>query len=241
MGDFIIDTFEPNVKNRMRYCESLSLNRWTQTEFDPPEVLAHAALTGTVDNTGAKSKKQPINNLYPYGVGKEEGTLFFQEHSNPGQGQVVTGKPGDSNSDPNRSVNTPTEIQIISLDAFAEERGWFETKPYIAVFKVDVEGYEYSVIEGMKKLLQSHLIRNIFMEISTRTEAEAASNIPLLKFLSKDCNYKLYKIGGWNGPSGDPIAWPSEVTDDNDAFVQNILDKSNAENAKQLNLWWTLP
>ena len=98
----------------MRYCESLNLNRWTYTEFDHPAQLALVS-------------DKPKNNLYPYGVGAEEGHFLFQEDvKNPGMGAVVNFKTEQTN---------PHAITIITLDNFARERGWFESKPDIAIFK----------------------------------------------------------------------------------------------------------
>ncbi|CAB9501235.1 Inherit from COG: Methyltransferase [Seminavis robusta] len=213
MGPFVIDTFEPNIKNRMRYCESLHLNRWIHTEFDDPELLALAA-----------KKNQPRTNLYGYGVGQEEGHFLFEEHTNPGMGAVVNFKTGPG---------VPNAIQIVTLDNFAKDRGWFDNNPqHIAILKVDVEGFEYSVINGAKQLLTSGMVHNIFMEISARTIPEADSNIPLLTFLSE--HYRLHAIGGWIGPN-KLVNWPKD-----DDLNRKILVAAKEEGAKQLNLWWRL-
>jgi hypothetical protein len=101
---------------------------------------------------------------------------------------------------------------------------------------VDVEGFEPAVFEGAKELIKSHLIHNIFMEISTRTSEESIGNLPMLKFLSMDAGYVLYKVGGWAGPGGEVLNWP------NDELLPGKIDaESKKEIAKQLNLWWKRP
>lgn len=193
----------------MRYCESLNMNRWTHTEFDTRSLAVQT---------------KPKINLYPYGVGEEDGFFLFVEHpTNPGQGAITKAKADTSN---------PNAVQIVTLDNFAKERGWFESRPDIAVFKVDVEGNEYQVINGAQKLLKSKMIRNIFMEISVREPFERKQNIPMLKFLGEDANYRLHAIGGWPGP-GTPVDWPND-----EHLVKKIQDAAAKEGAKQLNLWW---
>lgn len=196
----------------MRHCESLHMNRWYHTEFDDPSEAMESS---------------PKTNLYPYGVGKEEGTFFFQEHhSNPGQGQVVDVVKTQS------SHAKAVSIEIVTLDAFARVRGWFESRPDIAILKVDVEGFEYAVMEGAKELLKSNMIRNVFMEVSVRSAAERESNIPCLEFLSGPAGYKVHQIGGWMGPN-TPVDWPND-----DPLVEKILGAAAETSAKQLNLWW---
>ena len=205
-----MDTFEPNLKNRMRYCESLNVNRWFQTEFD-----AH------IDTT------MPRMNPYPYGVGAEDGSFGFHEHPlNPGQG-AVGGKASATNSH---------AIQLVKLDTFAEERGWFESRPNIAILKVDVEGFEPAVFAGAEKLLRSKMVRNIFMEISTRNDVEAKQNLPMLNLLAFDAGYELFSVGGWSGPTGKLLNLPKD-----EIFVEKVTALSKAEGAKQLNLWWKSP
>jgi hypothetical protein len=98
----------------MRYCESMNLNRWTYTEFDDPKQLALVP-------------KKPKNNLYALGIGREEGHFLFQEaKGNPGMGAIVDFKTGEAN---------PNAIQVATLDNFARERGWFESRPIIAILK----------------------------------------------------------------------------------------------------------
>jgi hypothetical protein len=97
----------------MRHCEAMSLNRWTYTEFDDPKQLAF--------------HDKPKNNLYALGIGSEEGHFLFQEHpDNPGMGAIVNIKTEEAH---------PKAMQVATLDNFARERGWFESRPTIAILK----------------------------------------------------------------------------------------------------------
>lgn len=203
-----IDTFEPNVKNRMRYCESQAMNRWFHTEFD---------------GTSMYSARNPRLNLYHYGVGKKAGNFVFEENTNPGEGAFVEQKAYLGNG-----------LQVITLDSFAKERGWFETRPDIAVLKVDVEGLEYSVIEGAKELLKAGIVRNLFLEVSAKSGEQARSNQPFIDFLSKETKYSLYMIGGVAGPD-TKVDWG-----DDDKLYTRIVSTASKEPWKQLNLWYKL-
>lgn len=213
-GPFVLDSFEPNLKNRMRFCESLNMNQWFRTEFNniPPTI-----------GEGEDEEESPIVNLYPYGVGQEEGHFVFKEDNNPGMGLVTKAKTTPENKN---------GVHIVTLDSFAKERGWFDSKPHVAILKIDVEGNECQVIEGAKEFLKTNMVHNIFMEISVRTKPERRSNIPCLQYLSGDGGYRLSRVGGWQGP-GTNVNWPNE-----DALVEKILGAADKEAAKQLNLWW---
>ena len=175
-------------------------------------------------------------NLYPYGIGKKEGTFVFTEDTvNPGQGRVGQQVTNSSATATPAATTTTSSVHIITLDDFAEERGWFESRPHIAVMKVDVEGLEHTVIDGARKLLKANLVRNIFMEISVRTPEESTSNKHLLEFLTSSAGYTLKKVGHWPGP-GRTVTWPQDKQ-----LVQNILDYAKEDPSKQLNLWWTMP
>lgn len=207
-GPITVETFEPNHKNHLRLCESLLLNNW-HSEYD--------------NNFSGDPKHVSRVNLYPYGAGRKEGVFSFEEHLNPGQGKVseVQGVPGSS------------ALHVLTLDNFARERGWFESRPDISILKVDVEGMEYSVIEGAMELFQAKLVRNIFMEVSARTPEEEEVNKPALLMLRK-AGYKLHKVGGFRGPN-KTVAFPQD-----EEIANHIISRTKLEEAKQLNLWWKI-
>jgi len=210
MGAPVIDTFEPNVKNRQRMCEALSMNRWFLNEF---EAISSA-------------RSMPRVNLYPYGVGAEAGELTFSEHpNNPGQGSFEA-----------QAGANHTMIRVIRLDEFAKERGWISNREDIAILKVDVEGFEPSVFAGATELLKSGIVRNILMEISVRSDREIQQNQRMLRQII-EAGYRLHKTGGWMGPSDDARdMWTNETKIDD--RVKKIIDVASEVKVKQLNLWW---
>jgi hypothetical protein len=156
-------------------------------------------------------------------VGKAAGSFVFKEHENPGQGAFIEQKTSVGNG-----------LQMITLDSFAKERGWLQSRPDIAILKVVVEGLEYSVIEGAKELLKAGIVRNIFLEVSAKSGKQARSNVPFIEFLANETKYGLYMIGGITGPT-KKVDWPN-----NDMLKTRILDAASKEHYKQLNLWYKL-
>ena len=196
-------------------CESLSLNRWFLNEFE-------ATSSSTAGTT-------PRVNLYPYGVGAEAGNLTFSEHpKNPGQGTFE--------AQAKKSSAAQHTIRVIRLDDLAQERGWIANREDIAILKVDVEGFEYSVFAGATELLKSGIVRNILMEISVRTARETQQNQPMLRQII-EAGYRLHKTGGWMGPGDDARdMWTDEMPIDD--RVKKINDLAAETRANQLNLWW---
>jgi FkbM family methyltransferase len=212
MGEFKIDSFEPNLKNALRFCESLVMNAWKNEQ-------EHAS------NTDPAAVGSPSVNIWPAGVSDTTGTLkFFENWGNPGAGRF--GNFGNNRTD-------YSELPVTTLDMFAEERGWFETRPEIAIMKIDVERHEANVLVGAEKLLKSHMVQNIFTETSLedpeRREIEAAA----LELLVT-AGYKLAGQGGWSGPGKDS-PWPNDEN-----LVKNIFDYLETANKAYLNLWWIL-
>jgi FkbM family methyltransferase len=216
MGNFKIDSFEPNLKNALRFCESLVMNSWKNEQEDisgtVPAALGHASV-----------------NIWPTGVSDTTGTLrFYESDGNSGAGRFITalGK---------QIMRTDhVELPVTTLDVFAEEHGWFESRPNIAIMKVDVERHEANVLVGAEKLLKAGIIQNIFTETSLenperRHIGEAAHQLLVA------AGYKLKGYGGWMGPGKDS-PWP-----DDENLVKNIFDFLETENKEPyLNLWWTL-
>ena len=224
----VADVWEPNVKNRLRMCESLALNHW-DSEYDNRTTTAMEDAHSQV-------------NLYPNGVGRKEGTFYFTEHTNPGQGTVSEQAllAIDPAAVEKGFVDESKALEVITLDNFARERGWLDEsesqpRPDIAILKVDVEGFEYSVIEGATELLKAKIVRNIFMEVSARSPEEIELNKPPILIL-ESIGYKVHKVGGWYGPNVDFEPIPEGVD-----LADHIMKVTQKETAKQLNLWWILP
>jgi len=129
-------SFEPNLQNTIRFCESLSLNDWLR---DDPSKDVVVPISKGVGN------KEESRKFYAKGAGDNPGAFSFQ---------------GDSSDD--TVVDT---MELTTLDSFADRHGWFQSKPSIGLMKVDVEHFELEVMEGAGRLLQSNLIQRIAMEL----------------------------------------------------------------------------
>jgi FkbM family methyltransferase len=222
-GPFKIDTFEPNMANVLRFCESLWLNDW-HSEYESPDEH-HAAHEHHDDD-----QSHALVNLYNMGVGDTNGLLHFYENAkNPGRGKFEM----PAHYEEGGAMPSPYDLNVITLDHFAEERGWFESKPDIAILKVDVEGLENKVIIGAAKLIQARLIHNILMEITVKNDDDKKDLRPVLELIVK-AGYKLHKYGGFLGP-GNLSKLPHD-----DQLIDTIMDKCQTGTHGQLNLWWKI-
>jgi FkbM family methyltransferase len=197
-------SFEPNLQNTVRFCESLSLNRWLHDDRSRDVVI-------------------PIQK----GVGSENGMkkLYAHKasHRNPG---------AYSFSDEYKGERVLDEIDITTLDSFAERHGWFVgDKPTIALFKVDVEGLELQVLEGAKQLLGSKLIEKIAMEIQKKQTNEIKTEV--IKTLHQ-AGYELYLHGEWMGPwqkvKKSYQGWEDLASDfHNNTYNENVMFRLRQE------------
>jgi hypothetical protein len=91
------------------------------------------------------------------------------------------------------------EIELITLDAFAESMGWFDTKPMIAFFKLDVEGFEPQIIYGGKKLFEHRLVEFLSVEIKPKQTLHRDKR-DIIKIMLEN-GYDLYMHGTYLGPN----------------------------------------
>ncbi|KAL7530144.1 hypothetical protein ACHAXR_003334 [Thalassiosira sp. AJA248-18] len=150
------------------------------------------------------------------GVGKVEETreLYAVDKNNPGTFTFQKGG-GD----------VVGKMEITTLDVFAESHGWFDSKPSIGFFKLDVERFECEVIEGAKRLLNSRIIETIAMELKPDHSEDAKSTIVQLLF---DAGYEFVMHGAWMGPNTKVLTkynHSSELVKDFQAgkYKENVL------------------
>ena len=161
-----------------------------------------------------------LRSIYPFGIGENPGSLTFLEHGiNPGAGSFSTAKEGQR---PFKA--SANQITVTTLDEFARDKGFFESKPVISILKVDVEGLEGQALLGGKELFASHLVKNILMEITPSENSDVIQKA--FDMLIND--YELAKYGTFSGPDRDHN-WPMDGN-----LVQNMI----AAKKGQLNLWW---
>ncbi len=117
--------------------------------------------------------------LLPLGLGEKKDTVRLYEvnSNNPGMNRIIPGE-----------QSAPfQEIQIEELDALLEARG-INSVDFI---KLDVEGYEHSVLKGGSALLQ-HCHPVLFIELDDNNlRIHQSSARMLLEFL-QTCGYKQF-------------------------------------------------
>jgi hypothetical protein len=213
MGEFNIDSFEPSLKNNIRTCESIRLNKW-QNEFEQEA-------SGVPRKIGS-----PVANIWNAGVSDMTGTHeFYESYGNPGAGHF--GRFGNNRTD---YANLP----VTTLDTFAEERSWFESRPEIAILQIDVDQDNPNVLFGAQRLLKSGIVQNIFTVMSQRDNSVSRSKELHAHLLLVQAGYKLKGHGGWSGPD-KPSLWPNDAN-----LVKNIFDHLEKEKTIALTLWWGL-
>jgi FkbM family methyltransferase len=201
MGEFNIDVFEPNLKNNIRTCESVTLNRW-QNEWE---------------QEASRQVGKPAVNVWNAGVSDMAGTFkFFEGHGNPDGGRF--GGFGNNRTD-------YVELPVTTLDTFAEERSWFQSQPEIAILQIDVEQFDSNVLVGAQKLLKSGLVQNIFTEVSLKDPTTISKEKAAHELLVK-AGYKLKGQGGFAGPGKDSL-WPDDANLVKNIF--DYLDEENKE------------
>lgn len=186
-------TFEPNHVNIIRYCQSLQLNNWLNPSM----------------------KDGPYVEVYDKGLSDEHGEeLVMRSYTNQFN-------PGSFSFHP-RYKRKGTELskargleqgsfQLITLDKWAESKGWFDKKVSITFMKLDVEGLEYKVIRGAHKMLFAKMIKNIVMEFKGNKE-DRHERMEILETLTK-AGFQLIQHGRFIGPHK---ALPKKYTDMNE-------------------------
>lgn len=163
-------SFEPNVQNIVRICESISLNHWS-----------HGSVVPIQKGLGSKEQQLPFYASY-------------DKESNPG------GFSFRRKFDNDRIIGT---FNITTLDLFAERHGWFDinSKVSVGLLKVDVENFEYDVLMGGKRLLQSGIVDNIVMELKKeKINVRKKERKELLELILAS-GYEPYMNGRFKGPN----------------------------------------
>jgi len=172
-------SLEPNPQNVIRLCESIHLNQ--------PIWQKQRSL-----NSG---KHTPIVVPIVKGAGNTEEikTMYAKAHQKHNPGSFAFRPPSNSNQ-----TIVVGNMEITTLDAFAERHGWFTNKPNIGMFKLDAERFERFVLEGGAKLLRSNIIETIVLELQPDQSQEDTAKILELLVTS---GYELYLDGNYKGPN----------------------------------------
>ena len=126
--------------------------------FDPYPIM-HTRVCESVDLNGWLNDNSV--KTFIQGLGEKTETL-----------NITTGKnPGGTSFDEDRLAKRfrkKLEVSVVRLDDVAEQQGWITNEEPIYILKMDVEGYEYYVLGGASKLLQSRKIENLILENSNK-------------------------------------------------------------------------
>lgn len=141
-------TFEINPANILRICESLHLN--TQN----PQIGMNPSINHTM-------RVQ----LYQQGMSNVTGNSFrVAVPGNPGATELPPSGASSVTRDTSRASAREFSVTTITLDDFARDRGWFETRPYIAIAKIDTEGHEPQILQGGLNVFKAHFVQNVLVE-----------------------------------------------------------------------------
>jgi FkbM family methyltransferase len=163
--------------------------------------------------------------IWPVGLSDTTGTkVFFEWNGNPGAGHF---------DHPGRTRTDGAEIPVTTLDVFAEQQGWFESRPSIPILKIDVEHHETNMLAGASKLLKSGLIQNIFLDLFLDEKSDRDSKLRSLELLANS-GYKLKGQGRFHGPD-QPSRWENDEN-----LAKNMMAYLEKEDIQNWNLWWTL-
>ena len=103
--------------------------------------------------------------------------------------------------------NEHVQVSSVSIDTFCLER----KIPYIDWMKVDVQGFEIYVFEGMKELLSQKRVKNILFEFEPWAEEQAQVRIGIAKDYIESMGYQLLSLNGesWAGQENgrDTMIW----------------------------------
>ena len=98
---------------------------------------------------------------------------------------------GKSSLSPTYS-NEAVEIESLSIDKYCADNNI----PCIDWMKVDVQGFELFVFEGMKKMLQEKRVKNILFEFEAWAEREAGLELGAAKKYIEETGYELLNLKG---------------------------------------------
>jgi len=203
--------FEPNPANLVRICESLTLNGWKES--------VDVMMMGVSDEVSKKA-------------------LYKTDATNPGSFSFDQ-KRANKYTDGGKAEKVG-EFQMITLDAFAEEMGWFENKTPIAFFKLDVEGFEPQILKGAEKLFKSGIIELFAMEMKKKRTVHSPEAKRMMTKVIVESGYELYMHGHFRGPNiiveEKYEKWEdlADVIIRADKYGENLLFRRVADQEEQL-------
>ena len=211
-----VDVFEPNEKNVLRMCQSKWLNDWP------------AASEKEVRSRKTEQDKRSTVNVRKYGVGNAKSSLAMYQGNNPGAYSFILEMPPRKR----RGVRKTGALPIVTLDDMANDLGWFESDEKmeptkIVLLKVDVEGFESSVFEGARKLLNSSIIENILMEMTIRKNNTI--NLEMIRTIIDSGFYEYAKL------KLNVTSYKNELRNET---AEDIVNSCGSRFGMQCDFWW---
>lgn len=151
-----------------------------------PHPSTYATLKGNLERNG-------ISNVstHQLAVGSEKGTVSFTDHGSPASNRI---------SD-DTGLYPTIDVPITTLDMFVEEQGIDE----IDFLKIDVEGAELKVLQGLSKTLGQRRVRAGMIELCPGTIARFGASVDGLLDTLAGYGYSAFEIDE-NGHPGAPIS-----------------------------------
>jgi FkbM family methyltransferase len=220
-------------------------------------TMGHTAIVFETDITMVEymCKSKVLNNfsdslmsIYPLAVSSQVVMTQVYNHSmsnttNPSTATTTTNDNSQSLSNNHSSESTPheTKIHTVSLDYFAQEKGWFDNtttaaQPYIALLKVYHDVPE--VLQGASRLLHSRFIHNLFLEMEFPVERHHVipNTTRATLHLIRNAGYYLHRIDAWFGPI-QASPWKND-----DHMIEHLLQsvRKSGRSHRSAKMWWTL-
>ncbi|CAJ1940196.1 unnamed protein product [Cylindrotheca closterium] len=198
--------------------------------FDPNPIM-HTRLCESLKLNGWLEDNTVQS--FAYGLGAEPAMLQFTTGKNPGKASFFEDRMA-------KRFRKKSEVPVVRLDDVADQHGWItDVNTPIYLWKLDVEGYEYHVLEGSRKLLQSRRVQNIILENSDHDPQHVV-----------DMFIQLYRAGYemkmLSSTEGKPCR-PKLVESLNEMFAkvatssaESLLDKPEIALFTRVtyNIWW---
>ncbi len=161
MLDRMIQSLDPadTVFDIGAHIGTLSLRLAAGLDPDDPHAVVHA-FEPEPGNAASLQCNVDLNDglnvcVHPFALGASPGRFPL----------AVSGQTGSGNNTlrPTDSSMTTIEVQVQTADLVSEQ---LNAKPTLV--KVDVEGAELDVLQGMRRLLEKQVVRDLFIEVHPR-------------------------------------------------------------------------
>lgn len=119
---------------------------------------------------------QTVKKIVSSSNGQER--IFFSGIENTGKSSLV------------KETTNYEEVSSVTLESFCDEHH-IKT---IDLIKIDVEGYEFKVLEGLKRMLKEQSITHIFVELLDKNLAKASSSSQEICDFLSEFGYQAYSI-----------------------------------------------